>query len=663
MNRKERRAAEKLQRPPLRGIASAAQPVFADALRRHQAGSLKEAEQLYRRVLAFNPRHADSLQLLGVLAHQTGRHDLGVELIRQAIAINPLAPSCHANLGNVLREQQRWDEAIASYRKALELKPDDVDTHINLGVVLQEQGRLEEAIATYRRAIEQEPGDPGIRNNLAAALHALGRGDEAIACYRQARALQPNRPETHANLGDALRVQGQLDEAIASCRKALELKPDYPDAHNNLGLAFAGQRRWQEAEAAFRQAIAHRPDFALAHNNLASTLVAQGHPEEAVPPYRRAIELNPAYPDAYSGMGNALRRLGQVDDAIAACRKALELSPDMARAHDNLAVALLLAGDMAAGWPELEWRWKVPGLLKPHRFMSQRQGLQPQGSQPQWSQPQGLPPQWHGEAAEGRTLLIHAEQGLGDSIQFCRYAPLAAERGLRVTMEVPRPLVRLLRFLPGVDVKAAGDVGAAFDLHCPMLSLPLAFDTRLTSVPAAVPYLSAEQERVAAWRDRLPAGRIRIGIAWQGNPTFAEDRIRSAPLRCFEPLARLPGVRLVSLQKQHGLEQLADLPEGMTVATLGDDFDAGPDAFIDTAAVMANLDLVISTDTSIVHLAGALGRPVWVALSAVPEWYWMLDRTDSPWYPTMRLFRQRERGDWPSVFAAIAAQVAESWGG
>ncbi len=643
MNRRERRAAEKLDRPATKGISPASQAAFADALRRHQAGSLDQAEQLYRQVLTLNPRHADSLQLLGVVAHQTGRPGLAVELIRKAIGINPRAPSCHSNLGNVLREQARWDEAIASYRTALSLKPDDVDSHVNLGVVLQEQGRVEEAVESYRKAIELEPGDPGIRTNLAAALQALGRGDEAIACYRQARALQPNRAATHARLGEALRMRGQLDEAIASCRRALELNPGDPEAHNNLGHALADQGHWREAAAAFRRAIAARPDFAVAHNNLASALVREGEFDAAIAAYRTALDLMPAYPDAHANMGNALRRLGQVDESIAACRRALELSPNLAEGHNNLAMALLLQGDLTAGWPEYEWRWRVRGLIEPHRSFTQ--------------------PQWWGEALPGRSLLIHAEQGLGDTIQFCRYAPMAAARGLRVTMAVPQPLVRLLRALPGVEVVAGGDSLAAFDLHCPMLSLPVAFGTGLTSIPAAVPYLQAEPERVAAWRDRLPAGRIRIGIAWQGNPIHGEDRDRSAPLRWFAPLARLPGVHLVSLQKQHGLDQLADLPEGMTVATLGEAFDAGPDAFIDTAAVMANLDLVISTDTSIAHLAGALGRPVWVALGAVPEWRWMLDRTDSPWYPTMRLFRQRERGDWASVFAAMAERLAEVWDG
>ena len=640
MNRKERRAAEKLGRAATGGIAPASQAVFADAVRRHQAGALDDAEHLYRRVLTANPRHADSLQLLGVVAQQTGRPGLAVELIGKAIALNPAAASGHANLGNVLREQRQFEEAVASFRKAIELKPDDVDVHANLGVSLQELGRLEEAVASYRRALELEPGDVGTLNNLAAALRGLGRADEAIACYRRARALKPNQPETHANLGDLLREQGQLEEAIASCRRSLELKPDYPEAHNNLGHVLADQLRWHEAEAAFRRAIEIRPDFAVAHNNLASTLVGQGRFDAAIAGYREALELQPSYADAYSSLGNALRRVGRLDEAIAACRAAIALDPTLPQAHNNLAMALLLAGDMTEGWREYEWRWKVPGLIRPQRHFTQ--------------------PQWFGEAAWGRTVVVHAEQGLGDAVQFCRYAPMAVELGMRVVLEVPKPLVRLLGVLPGVEVVARGAALPPFDLHCPLLSLPLAFRTGSTPVPAAVPYLVAEYDRVAAWQRRLPEGGFRIGIAWQGNPEHAEDRDRSAPLRCFEPLARVPGVRLISLQKNHGLDQMASLPEGMEVATLGDDFDSGPDAFVDTAAVMASLDLVICSDTSIAHLAGALGRPVWVALSAVPEWRWMMQRGDSPWYPTMRLFRQKEHGGWPAVFAAMAAQLAEA---
>ncbi len=642
MNRKERRAAEKQARPAAKGVSPALQATFADALRRHQAGSFGQAERLYRQVLALNPRHADSLQLLGVVAHQTGRPGLAVELIRQAISINPGAPSCHANLANVFREQGRFDEAIASYRAALDLKPDDIDTHNNLGVALQEAGRLEEAVASYRRVLELEPGDIGTLNNLAAALQGLGRPDEAIACYRRARALKPDQPETHANLGDALREQGLLDEAIASCRRALDLRPDYAEAHSNLGRVLAEQRRWREAAAAFSRAIALKPEFAMAHNNLASALVGQGCLDDAIAAYHKALDLKPVYPDAYSNLANALRRQGRLDEAIASCRRAIGLSPNLAAAHTNLAMAVRQQGDMAAGWPEYEWRWKTPGLIKPHYDFAQ--------------------PQWRGEAAAGRTLLIHAEQGLGDTLQFCRYAPLAVARGLRVIMEVPKSLLRLLRQLPGVDVIAQGEALPFFDLHCPMLSLPLAFESGLANLPTGMPYLVAEPERVATWRRRLPAGDFRIGIAWQGNPEQIEDRDRSLPLRCFEPLARLPGVRLISLQKHHGLEQLANLPAGMHVETLGDAFDAGPDAFVDTAALIENLDLLISSDTSIPHLAGALGRPVWVALSAVPDWRWMLGRDDSPWYPTMRLFRQTKRGDWPSVFTAMAERLAEVFG-
>jgi hypothetical protein len=256
-------------------------------------------------------------------------------------------------------------------------------------------------------------------------------------------------------------------------------------------------------------------------------------------------------------------------------------------------------------------------------------------------------------------LLLHAEQGLGDILQFCRYAPLLAERGAEVVLEVPRTLVRLLGGLSGkVTLVARGDPLPDFDLHCPLMSVPGRLATTVEMIPAPVPYVAADAVRAAHWTARLPADGLRIGIGWQGNPAGTVDRGRSAPLAAFAPLARVPGVRLISLQRHHGLDQLERLPDGMTVDTLGGDFDSGPDAFLDAAVVMANLDLVISTDTAIVHLAGALGRPVWVALKAVPHWTWMIDREDSPWYPSARLFRQVTDGDWRGVFDRMAAELA-----
>ena len=318
------------------------------------------------------------------------------------------------------------DEAVACYRKTLALRPDHPEAHNNLGAALRDLGRLDEAVACYRRALDRRPDYPEALNNLGIALADQELLDEAVACYRKAIDLQPNLLEAHNNLGAALKEQGRLDEAVACLRGALQLKPDYPDARNNLGNA----------------------------------LKDQGRLDEAVACYRSALGVSPNCPETYINLGNTLRDQKRPDEAIACYHRALDLKPDWPEAHCCLGMALLAQGDLAAGWQEYEWRWKTPLLLKGRHTFAQ--------------------PQWRGEAAEGRTLLIHAEQGFGDTLQFCRYAPLAAARGMRVILEVPKPLVRLLRSLPGVDLLVEqGAELPPFDLHCPMLSMPLAIGTTL----------------------------------------------------------------------------------------------------------------------------------------------------------------------------------------
>ncbi|WP_158921481.1 tetratricopeptide repeat protein [Acidisphaera sp. S103] len=449
-------------------VPAAVQPVFAAALHYHQAGRLDIAERMFRQVLASQPRHADSLHLLGVIAYQTGRRDLAMELIGKAIAINPREASSRSNLGNLLLEQGRLEEAVASYRKA----------------------------------------------------------------------------------------------------------------------------------------IALRPGFSEAANNL----------------------------------GNALKALGRLDEAVGSYRLALEPRPDDAEVHYNLAMALLARGDMAAGWAEHEWRWKTRQLSRGYRGFAQ--------------------PQWFGEAADGRTLLIHAEQGFGDTIQFCRYAPLAAAMGWRVVLEVPRPLVRLLGGLPGVErVVAFGEALPDFDLQCPMLSLPLALGTTLATIPGDGPYLQADAGQCSAWRVRLDAldrPGPRVGLVWAGNPrahlpgTAAIGRQRSIAPERLAPLLALPNLHFVSLQKD-GVAPPADASLTDFMGEVGD--------FADTAALIGCLDLVVSIDTSVAHLAGALGKPVWLLTCFDPCWRWLTERRDSPWYPGMRLYRQPRPGDWEAVVAAVGRDL------
>ena len=667
---------------------------LAIAVGHHQAGRLQAAEQIYRQVLAADPNQPDAWHLLGIIADQVGKHAAAVEHIahairlagdqavfhqslgdaylalgrtvdavscyQRALALKPddveaqrrlgdaiagrrgLAPSSADELnglGITLAQQGRLDEAIADFRRALEINPDLAQAHHNLGIALQEQGRLEEAAASYRRAVELKPDYASAYNYLGMALKDLSRLDEAVACYRRAVELKPDFVEACNNLAAVLQDQGQLAEAIACYRRVLQYKPDDPIACNNLGAVLHRQGQSAEAAACCRRALELKPDFVEAHYNLGDALRAQGKLDEAVVCYRRALELKPDMVEAHNNLGNALMAAGKLDEAIACYRRALELEPDYAEAHSNRSLASLLMGNFEDGWPEYDWRWKANNFV-----------------QPVFSQPL-----WDGRPLEGRSILLYAEQGLGDTLHFVRYAAQVKQRGGSVVVQCPRPLLSLLRSCAGIDqLVAEGDELPPFDVQAPLLSLPGVFHTTLENLPATIPYLYAEPDLVQRWQQELDrlAG-FKIGIAWQGSPTHRNDRNRSIPLGLFEPLACCPGVQLLSLQKYTGAEQLQEVAQRFPIVDLASRLDEVSGAFMDTAAVMKTLDLVVTCDTAVAHLAGALGVPVWVALPFIADWRWLLDRSDSPWYPTMRLFRQESREDWQGVFRRIEVALGE----
>jgi hypothetical protein len=410
----------------------------------------------------------------------------------------------------------------------------------------------------------------------------------------------------------------------------VRLKPGYAEAHNSLGIALAALGDPGAAAASYRRAVEIRPDYAEAQSNLGNVLKDQGKLEEAVASYRRALELKPNFADAHSNLGVALIKQGRLEEALASLEQALRVNPDHPLAHLNRGVVWLLQGDYERGLPEHEWRCKQRGI-RPRPF------------------PQPL---WDGSPLEGRTILLHAEQGLGDTIQFIRYAALVKRRGGTVVAACQGALLPVLAGCPGIDALVGQDGPMPpFDVQAPLLSLPRILGTTPRTIPAEVPYLRARADLVERWQEELRSpGSFLVGITWQGNPDHREDHLRSFSLSRFEPLARIPGVRLISLQKGPAAGQVAELAGRLEVADLGDRLGD----FADTAAVMRNLDLVITADSSPAHLAGALGVPVWVALPFAPDWRWMLGREDSPWYPSMRLFRQAAPGDWDGVFARMA---------
>ena len=506
--------------------------------------------------------------------------------------------------------------------------PDFAEAHNNRGNMLQRLESTEEALSSYATALELNPTYPEAHNNRGTALQDLERPEEALESFDKAVALKPDYAEAHCNRGWTLQELKRPQEALESYDRALSLKSDNADAFNNRGNALQDLQRPEDALSSFDNAIALRPDHPAAYSNRGNALKTLNRVEDALQSYETAIELAVDQTDNQDRAAADRSRRRQKSDA-----------PDDAEAQWNRSLSLLLMGRFEEGWRQYEWRKLRKEAIAARTF-----------EQPTWLGSGDL---------SGKTLFVHWEQGLGDTIQFCRYAKVAAERGAKVVLSVQKPLVPLMRSLsPEIEILAGKEVPEHFDCHAPLISLPLAFGTARETIPAEVPYLAAEPARVARWADHLGDRGFRIGVAWQGS-TGKIDLGRSFPLSALAGIAALSGVRLISLQKNEGTEQLAELLGTMAVETLGDGFDTGDGAFLDTAAVMATLDLVITSDTAVAHLAGALGRPVWTALKQVPDWRWLLEGEECPWYPTMRLFRQQTRGDWAGVFEAMRAEIAE----
>jgi tetratricopeptide (TPR) repeat protein len=516
------------------------------------------------------------------------------------------------------------------------------------GVVAALQGAHRRAAELIAAAIHIDPANADAHADLGVVLKRLGEPEAALRCYEQAIARNPAHAEAHNNRGNSLRDLGRVEAALSSYQRAIAVNPRYAEAHHNLGAALFQQHRWAEALAHYDQAIALRPDYANCLCSRGLVRERLGQPAAALADYERAIAVDGGFVQALINRGNVLRELGQPDAAVASCDRALGLSPDNGQAHQNRALALLLAGDYERGWPEFEWRWRNPhsGLgrdVRPYR-------------QPLWLGQQDL---------AGKTLLVYAEQGLGDTLQFCRYVTLAAARGATVILEVPAQLLRLVQGLEGAaECVTPGGASASFDYHCPLLSLPLAFRTTLATVPARVPYLRADPADAQRWRERLgPGVRPRVGLVWSGGfrpeqpELWAVHSRRNIPLAQLAPLRAAP-VEFYSLQKGQPAEaELADRRahgwDGPPVL----DLTAELRDFADTAALVSQLDLVISVDTSTAHLAAAMGKPVWLMNRFDSCWRWGLERSDSPWYPTLRLYRQPHPGAWEPVVQRVAGDL------
>nr|WP_249158220.1 tetratricopeptide repeat protein [Bradyrhizobium jicamae] len=562
-----------------------------------------EAEAAYRTAIALDPNLTRARFNLAVSLAAQHRLTEAEDGYRDVIARDGAYRGVWLNLGNVLADQKKLDDAVAAFRHALTLDPDDAGLHCNLGAALYRQGCLEDAIVHYRRALELSPDHHAALRLLGLVLHEAGHLEEAALIYRRSSARDASDYVILSNLAACLCELGRLEEAIEPCELALVLNPDHAPAHTNLGIIFEAQNLVEAAVAAHRRAIAADPDYAKGHANLAV----------------------------------ALRNAGRIDEALEVSHRAIALDPDQPLAHYNHAHFLLMNGDLEAGFEEYRWRRQCKSLSD--------------------GDPVFTEPEWQGEPLDGRTLLLFAEYGLGDALQFVRYLPMAADMGGPVVLQVQPALAALLRTIrPDVTVAARGEPLPPFDLQLPLMSLPRIFRTTLDSIPADIPYLQADPARVTRWQRVLGGvSALKVGVVWSGNPCHKGDRQRSLSAEAVLPRLVVPCVQLYSLQKEPRPE---DRP---VLARLGGDvvdLALALGDFADTAAAVAALDLVIAVDTSVAHLAGALGRPVWVLLPYALDWRWLRDREDSPWYPTMRLFRQRAPQAWEGVLARMSAELA-----
>ncbi len=527
-------------------------------------------------------------------------------------------------------------KACDGYRKILKRSPRHCEALHLLGLATVESGHPERGVQLIAKAANLAPSNALYRFSLGETLLAIGRLDGAVAAFREVLGIDPGSAAALASLGNALGALKQFDEALACHRRAVKLAPQSAEIRSNLGTALKESGQATAAVVVLRDAAALAPDHREIRFNLGNALLAEGRFAEAEAAYGLVLAADPAHVRARSNLGVALREQGRAVEAAANLRVVIEARPDWAEAHWNLGLALLMGGNYEEGWREYEWRRRIPGFA-----IRNIEGLA-----------------WDGTPLKGRTLFIHAEQGLGDTLQFVRYVGLARQTGGTVRIECPPGLVRLLKAGGLCDaVIGRGKNPGDFDVQAPLMSLPHLIDPNLTKAGSLVPYLSAEPELVRRCRLSSEPG-FKVGICWQGNPAYRADPVRSIALAEFAPLARIPGVRLISLQKGFGCEQLPMFQATRGIEELGPGLDETTGAFVDTAAVMANLDLVITSDTAVAHLAGGMGVKVWLALAQAPDWRWGREGETSPWYPTMRIFRQLRAGDWRQVFARISAALA-----
>ena len=637
----------KTDSPTQQSVSLTVEQTLQQAINHHQAGQLQDAEHLYRAILQTYPKHPHANHNLGMLAMQLGKTATGISHLKAALEANPNQAAHWLSYIDVLIQtdqiyaaQQVLEQGrqLGLCGNAVEVLAVRINEYLgrapsaqerNTLVTLYEEGRNIEATTLAQQLAERFPLNGFVWMVLSLVYNKMEQCAEALSTMQRAVALSPNDFEAHNNLGNLLYEAKLLPEAEAAYRRALELRPDSAETNYNLGNLLYEAKLLPEAEAAYRRALELRPDFAETHNNLGYLLHGSKRQSEAEAVYLRALEQRPDSANVYNNLGYLHYETKRFPEAEACLLRALELKPDFADAKLNLSLLLLILGRYAEAWPYHESRYNQSRTKNIIRIPSLSY------------------PQWQGQSLVGKSLVIYPEQGFGDYIQFARYAPMLKDRGVScLTFVCDQPLKALLETMEGIDAVIT-DLSPIppHDYWSFPLSLPLFFGTTVATIPATLPYIHALPERVGRWQDCLPQKGLRVGLVWKGSPGHKNDVNRSLPgLATLAPLWSVPGVTFISLQKGQGEAEAMQPPAEQPLINLGSDIRD----FADTAAIMAQLDLVICVDTAVAHIAGAMGKPCWVLLPAFgTDWRWLLDRPDSPWYPeVMRLFRQSKKDNW-----------------
>jgi tetratricopeptide (TPR) repeat protein len=631
-----------------RKFPDAATPTAAESHYR-RANALKDLGQYsaalggYDDAVRCNPNFTQAWCNRGVVQQALGSFEAALASYDRAIALDPADALAHSNRGSVLQVLRRWAEALAADDCALGLDPRLFQTWFHRGNVLRELQQLDEALASYQKALALRPDHAEANYNSGVLLERTGELRLALASYDAAVTAYPEFYQAHYNRAGILKRLKESEAALRAYERAIAARADYAEAHANRGVVLQELGRLEDALVSYDRALAIRPDSAEGHFNRGSVLKVLRRWDEALASYSRAIELRPAYSAAYCDRAEALMAIGQWDAALTSFDQAVAIQPDFPEAQYNRSLAQLLTGDYANGWANYEWRWRNADRLS----LTEKRSF----DKPLWSGRESL---------AGKTLLVYNEQGFGDTLQFCRFVKPVADRGADVILEVQAPLASLCSSLEGVArTVVEGQPVPEIDFRCPLLSLPLALNTTLDTIPAATGYLRCAADKVALWRARLgPRNRARVGLTWSGNPAQGNDHNRS--FRLADWIHHLPReFDYVCLQKDVRAPDAATLAANPWISRFDDELLRD---FGDTAALCECLDLVVSVCTSVAHLSGALGKPTWVLLPFNPDWRWLLDRSDSPWYSTVTLYRQRAIGDWRDVFGRIAADLRRAFG-